>query len=355
MTGHGNPPPEGFPGGADDEYRSTVFDESFVRAARLQEFSARERLADHEHPVRALPSGPLRGLPWQGLVLTLLIVMAFGAAVYLGARAPQEPVEPPPGRQVMHSTVVPLAPRGQVPGGAPERLFEHSPAAEFYDGASGVSLPPARDTAHFAESQVLAALTVAKEYLVESSVNPEVLTGSTERPVRILLDPDQHPQFDRSLREPADDGRHAATGWLVRFDPERTALTGEGVRVRGTMEYRETDAAALEVHTDHVFVYAVRPAEGGTDAGAGASLFTVRRELLLRFDREDLRDHHLTVERSTVRAGPMECTARPHDVLVPLTAGQRAGNDRPADTDPYARDGGAPVCGTLDPGALPTP
>lgn len=356
MTGHGNPPPEGFPGGADDEYR-TVFDESFVRAARLQEFSARERLADHEHPVRVLPPRPLRrlGLPWQGLVLTLLIVVAFGAAVYMGVRAPQQTAEPPR-RQVLHSTVVPLAPQGRVPGGEPDRLFERSPAADFYEGAAGVTLPPVHGTAHFAESQVLAALAVAKEYLVESSVNPQVLNGATDRPVRILLDPEQHPQFDRSLRRPAADGRHAATGWLVRFDPDRTALTGEGVRVRGTMEYREADGGALEVATDHVFVYAVRPAREAADGGGReASLFTVRRELLLHFDRGDLRDQQLTVERSVTQAGPMSCGARAHDVLLPLPAGRSAGDGLPPGTDPYTRDGGAPVCGTLDTDALPEP
>ena len=49
MGGPGEPPegtPEG-PSGAEDEYRSIVFDESFVRAAPLQEYSARERITDH--------------------------------------------------------------------------------------------------------------------------------------------------------------------------------------------------------------------------------------------------------------------------------------------------------------------
>ncbi|MFH0244376.1 hypothetical protein ACGRHY_18615 [Streptomyces sp. HK10] len=359
MAGPGDPPPRGFSGGGDDEYRSTVFDESFVRAARLQEFSARERLADCEHPVRTLPPRPLRGKPWRGLVLAVLIVFAFGAVVYAGIRTQQQPV----GRsvpRVMSSTVVPLSPGGEsrVPGGRPARLLERSPAAEFYTGAAGVTLPPVRSTAHFADSQVLAALAVAKEYVVESSLNPEVLSGETARPVRILIDPGQHAQFDRSIERPAADGRHAATGWLVRFAPGHTEFAGEGVRVRGTMEVRETEADALEIVTDHVFVYAVRPAraDGARPDGEAASLFTVRRELRLRFDREDLRDQHLTVERSEVRAGPMSCAARAHDVLRPLTAGQTAGADHPAGTDPYVRDGGdSPVCGTLDPNSLPRP
>ncbi|WP_031507457.1 hypothetical protein [Streptomyces megasporus] len=351
MAGPGGLPPEGVPGGGDDEYRSTVFDESFVRAARLQEFSARERLVDHEHPVRSLPPRPLRGVPWQGVVLVLLLVIAFGTAIHMNLNGSSPPSNAPR-REPLSSTVVPLEPRGKVPGGEPDRLFARSPAAEFHVGAAGVTLPPVRSTPHFTETQVLAALTTAKEYLVESSLNPEVLDGGTARPVRIMIDPTQHPQFDRSLERPAADGRHAATGWLVRFDPRRAGPTGDGVRVRGTMAVREAGSDVLEVRTDHVFVYAVRPAAGG----GAASLFTVRRELVLSFDRGNLRDQQVVVERATVRAGPMSCGARSHEALSPLTAGQTAGDDRPAATDPYDRHGGnTPLCGTLSPSSQPSP
>ena len=92
MGGPGDPPegaPEGGPGGGEDEYRSVVFDESFVRAARLQEFSAQERLSDHAPAVRRRP--PLRrGLSRQALVLVLLIAVAFGTAIYMGVRHPYQ-------------------------------------------------------------------------------------------------------------------------------------------------------------------------------------------------------------------------------------------------------------------------
>ncbi|MEY7976781.1 hypothetical protein AB8O53_10710, partial [Streptomyces pilosus] len=85
MGGPSDPPegtPEGAPGGGEDEYGSVVFDESFVRAARLREYSARERITDHAPAVRRSP--PLRrgGLSRQALVLVLLIAVAFGTAVY---------------------------------------------------------------------------------------------------------------------------------------------------------------------------------------------------------------------------------------------------------------------------------
>lgn len=101
MGGPGEPPggtPEGASAGGEDEYRSVVFDESFVRAARLQEFSAQERLADHAPAVRRRP--PLhRGLSRQALILVLLIAVAFGTAIYMGVRHPyQNPVARPPSR-----------------------------------------------------------------------------------------------------------------------------------------------------------------------------------------------------------------------------------------------------------------
>lgn len=96
MGGPGDPPegtPEGGPGGAEDEYRSVVFDESFVRAARLQEYSAEERMADHAPAVRRRPLH--RGLVRQAMILVLLIAVAFGTAVYMGVRHPYDSAEAP--------------------------------------------------------------------------------------------------------------------------------------------------------------------------------------------------------------------------------------------------------------------
>ncbi|MFE7211274.1 hypothetical protein ACFY0A_17885 [Streptomyces sp. NPDC001698] len=354
MGGPGEPPegtPEGVPGGAEDEYRSVVFDESFVRAAHLQEYSARERMTDHTPAVRRRP--PLRrGLPRQALLLVLLIIVAFGTAIYMGVRHPyqsaqaQRPVEP------LRMTVIPLAPQGKVPGAAdPEYLYTHSPAAQFAIGAEGVPMPVVRRTAHFAESQVVAALTMAKEYVVASSLYPEVLTGSQTRPVRALLDPGQLDQFDQSFVRPAADGRHAPTGWLVRFDPARAQLADREIRVQGSLQAVETDSSTLEVSADHTFVYALKPA--GSAAHAPASLFTVRRELQFRFTQDDLRLHQVQIVVSYVQAGPLSCAGDPAGRFEPLLAGQTAKAGSPPGTDPYATDTAAALCGTLAHSAEP--
>ncbi|MFE4367039.1 hypothetical protein ACFRMN_02080 [Streptomyces sp. NPDC056835] len=370
MAGRGDPPegePEGLPGGDDDEYRSIVFDESFIREARLQEFSARERMTDHADAVRRVPpsqppppaEGRTRGIFWRGsrqlLLLVLVVVLAFGTAIYLGLRNPYRPAT---GRAVdqVRMSVIPLVPRGPVPGGTPVDLFTHSPAAQFRVGAAGITMPAVRETGGFSESQVMAALTTVKDYLVASSLDPDVIEGRTERPVRVLLDPDQLDQFDAGFATPADDGRHAPTGWLVRFDPARVAQAGDGVRVHGTLRYQETSPGTLEVVSDHVFVYALRPAGSDALPVRDASLFTVRRELRFRFDLDALPRHTARLLTSEVQAGPQACSAEPPTTLRPLLAGQRAKPHEPAGTDPYATGPATTaLCGTLSRAAEPSP
>ncbi|MEU3514754.1 hypothetical protein ABZ770_05610 [Streptomyces sp. NPDC006654] len=354
MGGPGDPPegtPEGGPVGGEDEYRSVVFDESFVRAARLQESSARERMADHAPAVRRRP--PLRrGLTRQAVLLFVLILVAFGTAIYMGVRHPygtqvaQQPAEP------LRMTFIPLSPQGKVPGAADaESLFAHSPAAQYEIGAEGIPLPAARSTAHFSDSQVVTALTTVKDYLVRSSLYPEVLDSSQVRPARALLDPGQLDQFDQSFDHPAADGRHAPTGWLIRFDPTRAELADPRIRVRGNLSATETDSATLEVTADHTFVYALRPT--GAPAGSPVSLFTVRRELTFRFDRDDLRLHQTQLVVSYVQAGPLSCAEDATDHLRPLLAGETARAGGPAGTNPFATDSATALCGTLSAAAEP--
>lgn len=375
MGGPGEPPdgtPDGAAGGNEEEYRSVVFDESFVKAARLQEYSAQERLADHTPPVRPRPSG-IRRLSRQALILALLVMFAFATAVYLGVRNPDLPSVGQRHADPVRVTVVPLVPQEAVPGASdPDRLYAASPARGFETGEKGVTMPPARRTEHFTDGQVIAALAAARDYVIGSSLDPKVLMGDATRSVRVLLDPDQFDQFDRSLGETtggaAADGDRAAAdeataplGWMVRFDPTRVRLADPDIRVRGTLRVVERNAATLEVVADHVFVYALAEAgeEKPEQAGEGSegkdrvSLFTVRREVRMRFDQDNLRLRQVRVVSASVQAGPLSCTGDPDQVLRPLLAGQRAGDAVPPGTDPYRAASPAGLCGTLSPAAMP--
>ncbi|MBM7171748.1 hypothetical protein JQK87_25765 [Streptomyces sp. G44] len=355
MGESGDPPagtPEGGPDGGEDEYRSVVFDESFVRAARLQEFSAHERLTDHAPAVRLRPA-PSRGLSRQALLLVVLIALAFGTAIYMGVRHPY-PAPQAKRPEPLRMTLVPLAPQGRVPGSTKVAdLYAHSPAAQFPVGDAGVTLPAVRRTAHFSDTQVMAALTTARDYLIESSLDPDTLSGGSPSAVRLLLDPEQLAQFDRGFRHPAADERHAPTGWLVRFDPAKAALADQRARVHGTLRVAEADRDALEVTSDHTFVYALRPA--AREDGARASLFTVRRELRFRFDRDDLRMHRTELLVSAAQAGPLSCGDDTANQLRPLLAGQRAKAGGPAGTDPYEPGRATALCGSLAASAQPSP
>ncbi|MER0244922.1 hypothetical protein AAHZ94_23590, partial [Streptomyces sp. HSW2009] len=267
MSGPSDPPdgtPESVSGG-DDEYRSVVFDESFVRAARLQELSAQERIGDHAPAVRSRR-------PWrrkeknsaspQVVIVIMLIALAFATAVYMGVQRPYEQTAAR-AADPLRSTLVPLTPRGQVPGGPAASLYAHSPAKKFRIGADGITLPPAQRTAHFSQDQVGEALATAKEFLVHSALDPDTLAGGDARLVRLLIDPDQLGQFDASMARPSDDGEHAATGWVLRFDPARVSLADEPVRVQGRLTVSEVNGSALEVVADHTYVYALRRAAKG--------------------------------------------------------------------------------------------
>jgi hypothetical protein len=271
----------------------------------------------------------------------------------MGVRHPYEtpaaqPAEP------LRMTVIPLAPQAPVPGSTnPDDLYAHSPAAQFRIGAEGITLPATRRTAHFADSEVLTALSTAKDYLVASALAPEVLKGRSVRPVRMLLDPHQLDQFDQSFDRPTPDGRHTPTGWLVRFDTSRAELADTKVRVQGTLRATEYDAGTLEVIADHTLVYALRPAGSGSDGRAKASLFTVRRELQFRFDQDDLRTHQAQLVASSVQAGPLACSEDSTNHLRPLLAGQTAKAGGPAGTDPFAADSATALCGSLAQSAQP--
>jgi hypothetical protein len=334
------------PGAGDEEYQSIVFDDAFVRAARIQEFSAEERLTDRGAAVRTrVPErAAARTVPRQGIVLALIILLAFAAAIYLGSdnvydTADGLPADPPAG------TFTALAPAGAVPGAADAAAaLAGTPAASLGVGQGGVELPDPRATDHFSREQVLTALTLAKEYVVASALTPDVLTGATAVPVRDLLGSAQQRQFDRALA--GEEAATAVTDWLVRFDTERVVLAGEEVRVGGSFAVAEATDDVLQVTGDHVLAYAVR-AVGDPDGRV--ALFTVRRQIRLQFGEDELRDRNVVLRQADTQAGPLDCGADTARALVPLLAGERAAVSGAAGTDPYATPGTARavLCGTL--------
>ncbi|MEU9128922.1 hypothetical protein AB0D08_12580 [Kitasatospora sp. NPDC048540] len=342
-------PPEGTPEGGsgnEDEFRSVVFDESFVRAARIQELSAQERLGP-DHPRATRPRigfGPMGSLPRQAVALLLVVVLAFAAAVYFGVSSPHRAGVVPSGSQ-LSSTMVALSPPVPVPAVADQAdPFAGLPTG-YADGAAGLGVPAASATAHFTRTEVARALDTVQSYLVASALSPATLVQSDTAQARALVTAGELTQYDDSVKAPRDDRRHAATGWLVRFDPGQVALASQTVKAAGSMVVTEADSGTLEVAADHTFVYALRPA--GT-AQSSAALFTVRRELRFEFEHGDVAVARLRLVDAVVQAGPTSCGAFTAGYLQPLPAG--AAGTAPVPVSPADHTHPAwQVCGVLGP------
>ncbi|MBV6703255.1 hypothetical protein [Kitasatospora aureofaciens] len=315
-------PPEGTPDGGpgnEDEYRSVVFDESFVRAARIQELSARERLSGSfgraTRPRVRL--GPLGTVPRQALALLLLILLAFAAAVYFGVSSPKGTTARPEGSQLTVS-LVSLSPASVVrPVADPANPFAALPVG-YSDGAIGLGTPAGAATEHFSRVEVTKALDTVQRYLVASSLAPATLVQGATADVRAFVTPGEQAQFDAGVAQPVDDRHHAVTGWMVRFDPAQVALASDTVKVAGAMRIDEADSGTLQITTDHTFVYALKPA--GAPSGAPVTLETVRRQLTFEFDRIDLGSAQLRLVDSVIQAGPEPCTTSMAGFLQPVLA-----------------------------------
>ncbi|MFJ4186086.1 hypothetical protein [Kitasatospora sp. NPDC089509] len=344
-------PPEGPPEGGsgnEDEFRSVVFDESFVRAARIQELSARERLAgSFGKATRArVRLGPLGTVPRQALALLLIILVAFGAAVYFGVNSPNGVPVRPEGSQLTVSLVA-LSPASTVrPVADPAHPFAALPPG-YGVGTTGLNTPTGAATEHYSKVEVTKALDTVQRYLVASSLAPAALVQGATADVRTFVTPGEQAQFDAGTAQPVDDRHHAVTGWIVRFDPAQVALASDTVEVVGAMRVDEADNGTLQITTDHTFVYALKPA--GAAAGAPVTLQTVRRELTFQFDRVDLATAQLRLVDAVLQAGPDPCTASLAGFLQPVLAtaqGTAVAPPSPVDPGDHARPAWQ-VCGVL--------
>ncbi|MDH6131632.1 hypothetical protein P3T37_001006 [Kitasatospora sp. MAA4] len=352
-------PPDGAPEGGsgnDDEYRSVVFDESFVRAARIQELSASERLGGGwTHPVRRrVGLGMLASLPRQALTLLLLIVMAFSAAVYFGISAPQRDAGLSAGTQLTSEFTELVPATAAVPAVDAALPFASLPAsAGFADGAAGLGVPTKASTAHFSQAELTQALQTVQGYLEVSELSAQTLTDGATLPVRTMLAPSEQGQFDDSVASPTDDQHHALTGWMVRFDPAKVALASDTVKVAGTVKVAEVNSSLLEITSDDTLVYALRPATAaGTAATGQVSLYTVRREVRMDLDRTDIANGQLRVVNAVVQAGPTACGAAQAGYLQPLPAGSTVAS--PGQVNPADRSQPAwQQCGVLAPTTTP--
>ncbi|MFD0330600.1 hypothetical protein ACFQZC_26365 [Streptacidiphilus monticola] len=295
-----------------------MFDESFVRAARIQELSASERLGGGAGSHSTRRRG-MRGLPRQALALMLLIALAFAAAVYMGVRHPYPEV--PSTATQLSIEIVPLQPgpsaspsRKAAAGAVVPSLGDPWGSATAYqtyvpfDTAQWTENPHA--TTHFTKSQVNDAMRIVWGYLGDSTDNPAVLSGRDTDAVAKWLTAGQRRQFDASISAPARDGRHELTGWMVRFNQAEWVLATTEVRVAPSsahaITFSELEDGSLEVVSDYTSVYALLPARDPQNPQA-LTFFSVRRQIHYRLTAADIAENHVELVHSVVQAGPMAC------------------------------------------------
>ncbi|MEU0953392.1 hypothetical protein ABZ353_13750 [Streptomyces niveus] len=164
----------------------------------------------------------------------------------------------------------------------PEEPFRGSPAADWFDGAAGISVPDARATGWMTKEEVARALDSTLDFLTASSMDPDVLRGERPKEAIALINPHQRDVQDylaAAFREP---GRENDPLLLFsRFEQTKVRLVGDVVKTRGQLTFREGERGAVEVTSDVTYVYPV--VRAGTDGGEVARTIA-RRETVMSWD-----------------------------------------------------------------------
>ncbi|GAA1069134.1 hypothetical protein GCM10009663_00070 [Kitasatospora arboriphila] len=275
----------------DDPFEDVVLDEDFVRAATVKEQSGRARMLaakwqqqpPQPEPWRASadpapaparrrfgrrpkpvdPWGRRRRRNWQTPVFVVLAAAVTLAALNVdrlngwyhrgedssaAAADPTAPAAAPPTTDPQTPTV--------------ERPWAGSPADAWKAGADALVLPQAKAEGVFGKEEVAGLLEKVRQYLVLTNLDPKTVHGETPAAALALLDRSSREDLEKALAHPTVDSD--AANWLSRFDPRRAVPVTDVVKARGTMTFEGDGDRGLLVHTDYIFVYALRP---GPDAG----------------------------------------------------------------------------------------
>jgi hypothetical protein len=141
---------------------------------------------------------------------------------------------------------------------SPQAPFLGSPANKYADGADGIALPKAKAVAGFSVSQVRANLKAVKLALVRANLDKRIWSGKRPTALINMFEPSGglRSKIERSFKHPSD--KQNPLSYATRFDPKVGSVHGQIVKVRGKMSFRGVERGRLRVHTDYLFVYAVR-------------------------------------------------------------------------------------------------
>ncbi|MFD0528832.1 hypothetical protein ACFQ1I_20635 [Kitasatospora arboriphila] len=143
-----------------------------------------------------------------------------------------------------------------------ERPWATRPPTHGRPGRTPWSCRRRRPKASSARRRWPSLLEKVRQYLVLTNLDPKTVHGETPAAALALLDRSSREDLEKALAHPTVDSD--AANWLSRFDPRRAVPVTDVVKARGTMTFEGDGDRGLLVHTDYIFVYALRP---GPDAG----------------------------------------------------------------------------------------
>ncbi|WP_457460785.1 hypothetical protein [Streptomyces sp. TE5632] len=303
---------------------------------------------------------------WSVLGVLVAIAVAVVAVDPSGAlsRLPGELGDGFGSDETNGASAAPLAPESARPTSAPsaapadiptrKRPFVGSPAARWESGAEAIRLPEGKAKAvnGVSAAAVEAALEGAREFLITSNLDHEVIMGAEPKKALALLDPlmgDYLAELRAGLRKPTVENDPV---WvLTRFDPDEVEPVDD-VRVRGrlTVESVRGTAGKAVVKGDYTFVYALARRGGGEVARV-----IVRRVIEVEAvdpARFQATDGHIWLADVNSEIGNDDC--REGDgVIRPQFLADLEGGPMPTgeERDPYDRsrglEGAAGECGVV--------
>ncbi|MFD6321428.1 hypothetical protein ACFWOL_00840 [Streptomyces sp. NPDC058442] len=262
------------------------------------------------------------------------------------------------------ASAAPLAPETARPTGAPsaapadmptrERPFAGSPAARWESGAEAIRLPEGKAKAvnGVSAASVEAAMEGARDFLIASNLDREVIMGAEPKKALALLDPlmgDHLAELRAGLRRPTV--KNDPVWIFTRFDPDEVELVDE-VRVRGrlTVEPVRGTAGRAVVKGDYTFVYALAR-QGGSEVTRVIARRVIEVEAVdpARFQATDghiwLADINSEIGNDDCREG--DGVIRPQFLADLENSPMPTGEER----DPYDRsrglDGATEECGVV--------
>lgn len=178
-----------------------------------------------------------------GVLITLAVRTTTFDGLFAGADAPVEP------------EAAPLATVSRTPMLDETKPFATTPAADWADGADGITPLAAVATGTFNADEVAEALREVREILIASRLDPPLLVGHDPTAFLGMLAPDARDQLAPLFGA----GRAAEVASLVSMIAQGSVLLPVEPKVDGQMSVRAGKTGELVVRTNYVFVYAFRP------------------------------------------------------------------------------------------------